>query len=585
MAFMMRVGLVSIASLALGAFACTSEVHNGMGGAGNGVGGGAFGASGAAGNTASTAGAGPAGSAGDAPTTAADCVGKPAAPGRTPLRRLTATEFNNTVRDILADTTAPGSDFPPASVGSGFSNDADAYQTQLPDVQGWLNASETLAANYRAAGKLNLSCSADAQNCASGFIKTMGKQLFRRPLSDQEVTSYMARFSAGSANGGSFEEGLEWVLGRMLMSPHFLYRIELEAVGKPQGTLVALNDYSIATRLSYFLWSSSPDSELMAAADAHQLSTVDGIKTQVKRMMGTKAFADTLSSFHSQWVQWEDVTGAEKVGTTSPAWGPSVKADMIREAELFVKSVFDAGGSFKDLLTAKYSFVNPSLAQFYGLNYPGTGTDFVRVDIPHRAGLLTQPAILAGLAHPDQSAPVKRGLMVRSRMLCFDPPPPPMGVKIVIPPVQPGQTTKQRFAAHRTNEPCKSCHVFLDPLGLPFEHYDEFGRYRDADQGLPIDATGGFTMVKSKGMVVDPTQAPIDGADDLGAQLADLPEARQCLVQNWFRFAAGHQEENSDACTVYSLLDHFNTSGQKLDDLLVAIATSDSFRNRLETAP
>jgi hypothetical protein len=512
-------------------------------------------------------------------------VGKPAVPGRTPLRRLTATEYDNTVRDILGDTSAPGRDFPPASAGSGFSNDADAYQTQMPDIQGWLNAAESVAANYRAAGKLKLACAADAQNCASGFITSMGKQLFRRPITDEEAASYLARFTAGSSNGGTFEEGLEWVLGRMLQSPHFLYRIELETVGKPVGSIVPLNDYSLATRLSYFLWSSAPDPALLAAADAHQLSTAEGVAAQVKRMMGVAGFAETLSSFHGQWVQWSDVLGAEKVATTTPVWNDALKADMIHESELFVKNVFAEGGSFKDLLTATYTFVNPALAQFYGVSYPGTGTDFVRVEVPHRSGLLTQPSILAGLAHPDQSAPVKRGLMVRSRLLCFDPPPPPMGVQIVIPAVKPGETTKERFAAHRSVEPCKSCHVYLDPLGLPLENYDEFGRYRDTDQGKPVDATGGLTKVQSKGMVVDPLLAPVNGAADLGAQLASLPEAQQCLVQNWFRFAAGHQEENSDACTVYSLLDRFNTSGQKLPDLLVAIATSDSFRNRVEVTP
>lgn len=502
-------------------------------------------------------------------------------PGRTPLRRLTAAEYNNSVRDILGDTTSPGNDFPPPAEGSGFSNDADAYQTQVVDVQAWFTAAESLAAKYRTAGKLTLSCAADAQNCATTFIKDMGKKLFRRPLTEAEVTSYLARFTTGST-GGTFEEGLEWVLGRMLQSPHFLYRVELESLGKPPNTPVPLGDYSVATRLSYFLLASAPDADLLAAADAHQLSTPEGVAAQVTRLMKTDSFKSTLNFFHQQWVGWSDVTGASKAATIVPAWDAGLQDNLIHESELFVQSVFGSGGTYKDLLTATHTFVNPTLAQFYGITYPGLGTDFVRVDaVPHRAGLLTQASILAGHARTDLSSPVKRGFMIRKSLLCTEPPPPPM---VNIPPVVKAQgvTAREAFTAHRAMEPCKSCHVLMDPLGLPLENFDEFGRYRDMDQGKPVDATGGLTLVGSKGSVVDPALVPVNGAADLGAQLADLPETQKCLVQTWFRYAAGHQEEALDTCTINALIGRFGGTGGKLDDLLVGIATSDGFRYRMD---
>jgi hypothetical protein len=329
------------------------------------------------------------------------------------------------------------------------------------------------------------------------------------------------------------------------------------------------------------LWSSTPDADLLAAADAHQLSTAEGVTTQTARMMASPAFASTLSTFHQQWTEWDQVYGADKTAVTTPAWGPSVQADMMHESELFVKSIFDNKGTFKDLLTASYTFVNPSLAQFYGIAYPGSGTDFVRVDnVPHRFGLLTSPSILAGHAHPNQSAPVKRGFM-----LCTEPPPPPAGLVIKIPAVVPGATTKERFIAHRTDVSCSGCHVMLDPLGLTLENYDELGRWRDTDQGKPVDASGGFTLVASKGNTTDPTAAPISGPQDLGVQLASLPEAQQCMVFNWFRYAMGHSEEKSDTCTLDALLARFNGSQQNLSDLLVGIATSDGFRYRVDIAP
>jgi hypothetical protein len=571
MAFTTRITrLGSAILLPLVALACSAETPALKANPGTGGGGGSA-AVGVAGNSSGGVGVGP---------TAAECK-TGTYPGRTPLRRLTAAEYNNTVRDLLGDTSSPGNDFPPPSEGSGFSNDADAYQTQVVDVQAWFTAAESLAAKYRADGKLTLPCAADAQACATTFIKDTGKKLFRRPLTDAEVTSYLARFTAGST-GGTFEEGLQWVLGRLLQSPHFLYRVELESVGKPPNTAVPLNDYSVATRLSYFLLASTPDAELLAAADAHQLSTPEGVAAQVTRLMKTDAFKSTLNFFHEQWVGWSDVAGIQKAATITPAWNAGLQDNLIHESELFVQSVFASGGTYKDLLTATHTFVNPTLAQFYGITYPGSGSDFVRVDaVPHRAGLLTQASILAGHARPDLSSPVKRGYMIRKSLLCTEPPPPPM---ISIPPVvkQQGVSAREAFTAHRAVEPCKSCHVLMDPLGLPLENFDEFGRYRDMDQGKPVDATGGLTLVASKGAALEPEAVPVNGATDLGEQLAALPETQKCLVQTWFRYAAGHQEEALDTCTLNALIERFGSSGGKLDDLLVGLATSDGFRYRMD---
>jgi len=351
MAFTVRVG--SAISLALVAVACNAQTPAAPSNA-TGMTGGAGAATGGSGGQGS-------GGSGAAPTS--DQCRSGTYPGRTPLRRLTAAEYNNTVRDVLGDTTSPGNDFPPPAEGSGFSNDADAYQTQVVDVQAWFTAAESLAAKYRAAGKLTLPCVADGQSCASSFIHDMGKKLFRRPLTDTEATSYLARFTAGST-GGAFEEGLEWVLGRMLQSPHFLYRVELESVGQPANTAVPLNDYSVATRLSYFLLASTPDPELLAAADAHQLSTPDGVAAQVTRLMKTDAFKSTLNFFHEQWSGWNEVASAQKAASITPAWDATLQNSLIHESELFVQSVFAAGGTYTDLLTAPHTFVNPTLASF-----------------------------------------------------------------------------------------------------------------------------------------------------------------------------------------------------------------------------
>jgi hypothetical protein len=506
------------------------------------------------------------------------------APGRTPLRRLTMTEYNNTVEELVGDTTAPANKFPPPEESAGFLNNADAYQTGELHVEAWFNAAETLAETYRKSGALNLPCKADAATCATQFIEDFGRRAFRRPLTGTEVSSYLARFTAGMT-GGTFEEGLEWVVGRMLQSPYFLYRVELESEGKPPGTVVALSDYSVATRLSYFLWGSMPDAALFAAAAAKQLATPEGVAMQTARMMASPAFESTLNSFHAQWVGWDAVFGAPKLQPTTPAWDQNLQADMIRESELFVKSIFEAKGTFKDLLSATHTFVNPSLAMLYGLPYTGTGTEFVRVDnVPHRFGLLTQPSILAGHAHPNQSAPVKRGELVREHLLCTKPPPPPASLMITLPEVVPGSTTRERFEQHRTEASCNGCHVLLDPLGIPLENYDELGRWRDMDGGKPVDARGGLTLVPSAGNVSDQALAPVNGPQELGEKLAATAEAQDCMVFNWFRYAMGHTEEQADTCTLTAVQARFKGSQANMNELIVGIATSDGFRYRVDLA-
>lgn len=575
-----RLGLVTgLASLTL---ACVTELGNNEGGGGSsgviGDGDGVFGSGGIDGS----GGIGVIGDGdGDVPFDPSICE-TTTAPGRTPLRRLTGPEYNATVRDLLGDTSAPANNFPPPEESVGFLNNADVYRTTDLHAEAWLTAAEQMAADYRAAGNLTLPCMADATPCATEFIRDMGKRAFRRPLTDDEVTSYLARFDAGMTDG-SFEEGLEWVLERMLQSPHFLYRVETETEGQPAGTVVPLNNYSIATRLSYFLWSTMPDPELLAAADAGQLSTPEQVRLQAERMMGMPQFDATLHSFHAQVLGWDRVYGAPKIAATTPAWDADLQVDMIEEAELFVKSIFDAGGTFSDLLTATHTFVTPRLAQFYGISYPGTGTEFVRVDnVPHRHGLLTQPSILAGHAHPNQSSPVGRGELIRKHLLCTDPPPPPANLVIEIPAVTADTTTRQRFEAHRSDPGCANCHVLLDPLGMPFENYDEFGRWRDMDGGQPVDASGGLTAIPSLGNAADPAEVPVNGPAELGEQLAAVPEAHDCLLFNWFRYSMGRQEEANDTCTIATLREDFSASGQNLRELLLTIVTSDAFLYRQE---
>jgi len=508
--------------------------------------------------------------------------------GRTPLRRLIPPEYGNSVRDLFNDTkgTITGNataGFPNEVVTtSGFLNNADAYQTQLGNIQAWMTAAETIAANAHKSGFFDLPCAtSDPQTCATNFIKTFGLKVFRRPLTGDEVTSYYSRFTLGSTQtGATFQDGLEWVVGRMLQSPKFLYRIELDASTAPSGQKVVLNGYSIATRLSYLLWQSTPDDTLLSAAGAGQLDQPAGISGQVDRMMKDDRFHQTLTSFDDQWIGFAQVVGQEKSNTISPAWNASLQGDLRTEADLFVREVYDNGGTLKDLLTGQYSYVSPALATFYGTAYPGPSgsTSFVRVaSLPHRYGLLTLPAILATQAHADRTAPVLRGKLVRNQILCQSVPDPPPNVNTQVTPPMPGQTTRQFFEAHRSQPSCASCHTLLDPLGMPFENYDEFGRWRDMDEGLPVDPTGQLTGVS------DAKDPAITGPQNYGQQLADLGETHGCMVKEWYQYAMGHNADTmgTDACPMQELQTKFQASGENLRQLIVDVATSDGFRYRV----
>lgn len=513
------------------------------------------------------------------------CDGDGVFPGRTPLRRLTRTEYDNSVADLLgADVFVDGK--PPSeglvadTASGGFVNNADVVSTSLRHVQGFYDTANALADSASAKGKFTLPCAATGAACAEEYIRNFGRRAFRRPLAEEEVASYMARFNEG-LTGGSFEEGLAWVVGRMLQSPHFLYRVELETAGAAPNSVKALNGYSIATRLSYFLWQTTPDENLLNSAASGALDTKEGVAAAVDQMIQSDRFAETLRSFHDQWLDVELVLGKSKVAgdTIEPKWDGDLKLDLVEEIERFTREVYTSGGSYTDLLTANWAFLTPRLAALYGAVHPNPAAaeEWAKVTVPNRHGMLTMAGFTAAHSSEIQSNPVKRGAWLRSQVLCGALPPPPPDFTPTEPVKVAGETTADAFRRHREDPACAGCHVLIDPLGMPFEHYDEFGRYRDMDNGVPVSAEGEFTETSAAG-------TKFQGAEAFATGLTKLPEAQACLVNNWFRYGMGRTEEakGGDLCTINRQLKRFGASNQNLKDLIVGLATSDAFRFRLE---
>jgi hypothetical protein len=492
--------------------------------------------------------------------------------GVAPLRRLTRTQYNNTVRDLLGLDTNPGTDFSiDEKVGPFFSN-ATAPISDLQAEQ-YLNAAESLA-DQAVTSKLTtlLPCdpaTTDPAACGAKFVDTFGLRAYRRPLLAAERTTMVTLFESGRTDD-SFNEGVRRVIQATLQSPQFLYRFELGAQPAGSKEIITLDQYILAERMSYYLWDSMPDAELFRAAGAGELSSPATLRTQATRLIGDARAAATIASFHRQWLGLDQLPSLEKDATAYPTYTPALRDAMDAETAHFTDYVIRAGdGRLETLLTAPFSFVSGPLATLYGVKAGSDPTKPTNLDATQRGGLLTQPSVLAVMSHADQSAPIRRGKLVREQFFCQTLSPPPPGVDLTPPMPVPGVSTRERFQKHRTEAVCAACHGLIDPLGFGFENYDGVGAYRAMDGGKAVDASGEVT-----GTDVDGT---FNGVLELSKKLASSPTVRDCVAQKWFNFGFGRTAGPDDACSLAAVSQAFNKSNN-IRDLLVELVATDAFR-------
>jgi hypothetical protein len=525
---------------------------------------------GAAGAPAVAGAAGASGSAGG--------VAAPLVPGRAPLRRLTRTEYDNTVRDLLADKTQPALGFEPDVLAEGFTNNADTQNVGTSLAQQYLLAAEALATNATKdlVGLMGCDPAAGGDACVRAFLTRFGQRAWRRPLTSAEVDTLDGMYS-NSSKSFDIPTSVQTVLEAMLTSPHFLYRVE-HGVPKAGAAAVPLTSWEIASRLSYFLLGSMPDDALFAAAAADELRTPAQIEAQARRLLAATngAVTDRIAQFFTEWLHLVNLASLQKDKTAFPDFTPTLGAAMLLETQSFVvRTIFAGPGDLGTLLTAPYTYVPAEVAPLYGAGTPSADGKLM-LDPKQRAGLLTQPAVLATFAKADSTDPVHRGKFVFEDILCGTVPPPPANVNITPPVITPNTTARQRFAEHDSSAVCAACHTFMDPIGLAFENYDGIGRWRDTEGGQPIDASGML-----KGTDVD---GPFVGAVALAQKLAGSPQVAACVVKQVFRFGFGRFETNEDAPTLDLLGKGFGTSKQKIVELLVAATQVPAF-TELEVTP
>ena len=341
---------------------------------------------------------------------------------------------------------------------------------------------------------------ADELACAKKILATLTRRAYRRPSTDADVQRLLPFYTAGKMEGG-FDGGIQKALERVLVSPQFMFRIESEPPNVAPLTAYRISDIELASRLSFFIWSSIPDDELLDAAIAGKLKNAAVLEQQVRRMLADRRSESMVTNFAAQWLYLRDIEAKQPDEILFPNWDETLREAFRRETELFLESILRENRSVLDLLTANYTFVNERLAKHYGIPNV-TGSFFRRVTLPEgspRGGLLGQGSILTITSYANRTSPVLRGKWVLENLLAAPPPPPPPNVPALkTDGLEPGQTLTMREAMtkHRASPACASCHARMDPIGFAMENFDAIGRWRDRDSGKPIDAEDGIPGLK-----------------------------------------------------------------------------------------
>ena len=540
-----------------------------------------------------------------------------------PVRALTPTQLNNTIRDLLGmpmnvkawpvqpaiakqlsptpreraglfgSPAAPVAPWPwafPPEVGVDHFEGMAHGQVPSPYVIEELQLAANHFASYALVSPIFFTCDGwdalpDDQRaaCAWASVERFAQRAWRRPITADEETRLRA-FWDSNAENGTPEEAVVLTVAGILQTPQFLYRVEQGNADEVRGDAMALNDWEMASRLSYFFWNSMPDQTLFAAAARGELSTADQIEVQARRMLENDRARDAVVHFHNQWLGTKDVlrvsparrvygpaygiTPEPPLDTTGDGDWPSilgpVRHSMDAETHLFIeRTVFDGAGSLRALLTDNHGYMSDHTARLYGddvrtlqgpqirwdygsvvLAMGSTGNiNLYPVELPadQRAGLLTLPSVLAVGAYPVHPAPILRGKRVLERVACQELGVPLPGAEAAAPPdtEDAASTNRQRTADATSPATCDACHAVLNPPGFAFENYDAMGRWRTEDNGLPIDASGSFSLVGGESF-------EFSNGVELAGQLAESDQVRNCYALRWLRYATGvHLEDTA----------------------------------------
>ena len=413
----------------------------------------------------------------------------------------------------------------------------------------------------------------EAEACAREILGALARRAYRRPVDEGDVTTLLEFYEWGRAEGG-FEKGIQFALERLLADPDFLYRVERDPVDAPRGAAYPISDVELASRLSFFLWSSIPDDELLAAAENGTLSDPPVLEAQVRRMLADPRSQAMVDNFAGQWLYLRNMGGVYPDPNVFPEFDENLREAFTRETELFIGNQLRADASVLELLAADYTWVNQRLAEHYGIpNVYGSRFRRVALDGARRGGLLGHGSVMTVTSYPNRTSPVLRGKWVLENLLGAPPPEPPPDIPALEERNEDGEPVSMREAMvqHRENPACSVCHAPMDPIGFALQNYDAIGEWRDVNEGgTPVDATG-----------VLPDGSRFEGRAGLsGLLLARPDDFVGTVTEKLLTYALGRGMEHYDAPTVRKIVRRAAGEDYRWSSIILGIVNSAPFQMR-----
>jgi hypothetical protein len=499
--------------------------------------------------------------------------------GPVALRRLTSEQYAQSIRDVLGEGIVVPSRIEPDARLEGLLGVGASFVSVTPSGFEKYEAAATAIAEQALSAELRggiLLCEPSSaggadDECAGEFIRTTGRRLFRRTLTEDELATRVAIAGVAANELGDFYAGLEMALTSLLVSPHFLFRVEEVESDPANASRLRLTGTSVATRLSYLIWNSTPDDELLDAAESGDLLHTGTLTTQSSRLLGSPKAEAGIRAFFSDLLTFRSIDEGlvRKSPTEFPAFTLTLAGDAKEQTlRTIVNHLVTQELDLRDLYTTRDTFLTPSLGSVYAVPFGGGAWGPYRfADDGPRAGLLSHVSMMAITAHPGRSSATLRGQFVREVLLCQTIPDPPANVDFSIVENTNGElrTARERLGEHVTNDACAGCHQLMDPIGLAFENFDAIGAFRTQENGVEIDASGELDG------------QTYDDAIGMGQALHDHPSLAPCMTKNLYRYAVGRDPVAGEQALLAFLNERLADTGYQWGSLIGNLVLSDGF--------
>ncbi len=494
-------------------------------------------------------------------------------PAPASLRRLTIPQYANSIHDLFGQAVTVPADFEEDTRLAGFASIGAAIASLSPHITEQFEtaslaiAKQVLSDTGRRAALAGCTPAATTDDvCTRQFLQRTGRRVWRRALTDEELGRYGAIARNAQTVLGNFFGGLEYGLAGLLQSPHFIYRVELGAPDAKDPARVVFDDDALATRLSFFLWNTTPDDALLDAADARQLATGDGLLAQTQRLLASTRVSAAMQTYFTELYRLEELDALPQLPSLFPLMTTTLGASMRAETLRFLDDIaFGRGADYRDIFDSRATFVNAELAKVYGVSGI-TGSSPVPVtlaDSGMRAGLLGQGSFLAIHSGSSRGSPTRRGKFIREMLLCQGIPAAPPGVEPL--PENGTGTAKQKLEVHRSVDACRACHLAMDPIGLGLENFDGIGAFRTMDAGQTIDPSGDLDGVA------------FAGPRELAVAIRNHPASGPCVARTVFRYALGHVETAGEEAAIKLLAQAFTDGNYRFPSLLAGVVANPAF--------